>query len=352
MGGNELSSKEKVMRLLNHEEVDYIPCFSGMGNIVVDGLNKYGLKFNEVHQDARKMAMAAKATPELFGYDCAIVPFDFNVTPEVLGSKVQYYKTEDILYPSVPEKHIKSLDDIKIPSNLETAGRFPLVMEAIRILKKEIGEEVPIGSWVMGPFTLAGQITELNKLLKDSFKKPNEVIQFLTPLRDLLIAEAKLYKKAGADFITVREMGTPVDLLSPRMWKSMIQPFMIKMREEIGSPVILHICGKTNEIVHFMHECRYDAVSVEHQNDVTMSRQKIGPPPKNLLFGNLETFKVMVQGTPDDVAKMVREAIDGGVDAVWPGCDFWPGTPAENMRAMVQTTREYGNQKKKEGRKW
>jgi len=352
MGGNGLSSKEKVMRLLKHEEVDYIPCFSGMGNIVVDGLNKYGLKFNEVHQDAKKMAMAAKATPELFGYDCAIVPFDFNVTPEVLGSKVQYYKTEDILYPSVPEKHIKSLDDIKIPSNLETAGRFPAVMEAIRILKKEIGEEVPIGSWVMGPFTLAGQTTDLNKLLKDSFKKPNEVIQFLTPLRDLLIAEAKLYKKAGADFITVREMGTPVDLLSPRMWKSMIQPFMIKMREEIGSPVILHICGKTNEIVHFMHECGYDAVSVEHQNDVTMSRQKIGPPPKNLLFGNLETFKVMVQGTPDDVAKIVREAIDGGVDAVWPGCDFWPGTPAENMRAMVQTTREYGNQKKKEGRKW
>ncbi len=349
MGGNGLSSKEKVLNLLKHEEVDYIPCFSGMGNIVMDGLKKYGLHFNEVHQDAQKMAYAAKATPELFGYDCAIVPFDFNVAAEVLGSKVQYYTTEDILYPSIPEKIIKSFEDIKLPSDPENAGRFPIVMEAIRILKKEIGDKVAVGSWVLGPFTLAGQVTDLNKLLKDTFKKPNEVVQFLTPLRDLLIAEAKLYQKAGADFITVREMGTPVDLLSPRVWKSMIQPFMIKMREEIGSPVVLHICGKTNEIIHFMHECGYDAVSVEHQNDVAMSRQKIGPPPKNLLFGNLNTFKVMVQGSPEDVAQEVKAAIDGGVDAIWPGCDIWPGTPAENMKAMVETTREYGSKKKKGG---
>jgi [methyl-Co(III) methanol-specific corrinoid protein]:coenzyme M methyltransferase len=97
-----------------------------------------------------------------------------------------------------------------------------------------------------------------------------------------------------------------------------------------------------------MHECGYDAVSVEHQNDVAMSRQKIGPPPKNLLFGNLETYKVMVQGTAEDVAKMVMTAIDGGVDAVWPGCDIWPGTPTENIKAMVNTTREYGSKKKKE----
>lgn len=348
MSENGLSSKEKVLKLLRHEQVDYIPCFSGMGNIVMDGLKKYGLQFNEVHQDAKKMAFAAKATPELFGFDCAIVPFDFNIAAEALGSKVEYYKTEDILYPSIPEKHIKSVEDIKMPSDLENAGRFPVVMEAIRILKREIGDKVAIGSWVLGPFTLAGQVTDLTQLLKDTFKKPDEVVRFLTPLRDLLIAEAKLYQKAGADFITVREMGTPVDLLSPRVWKSMIQPFMIKMKEEIGSPIVLHICGKTNQIVHFMHECGYDAVSVEHQNDVAMSRQKIGPPPKNLLFGNLETFKVMVQGTPEDVAKLVIAAIAGGVDAIWPGCDIWPGTPAENMKAMVETTREYGSKKKKE----
>lgn len=348
MSENGLSSKEKVLKLLRHEQVDYIPCFSGMGNIVMDGLKKYGLQFNEVHQDAKKMAFAAKSTPELFGFDCAIVPFDFNIAAEALGSKVEYYQTEDILYPSIPEKHIKSVEDIKMPSDLERAGRFPVVMEAIRIMKREIGDKVAIGSWVLGPFTLAGQVTDLTQLLKDTFKKPDEVVRFLTPLRDLLIAEAKLYQKAGADFITVREMGTPVDLLSPRVWKSMIQPFMIKMKEEIGSPIVLHICGKTNQIVHFMHECGFDAVSVEHQNDVAMSRQKIGPPPKNLLFGNLETFKVMVQGTPEDVAKLVITAIDGGVDAIWPGCDIWPGTPAENMKAMVETTREYGSKKKKE----
>jgi [methyl-Co(III) methanol-specific corrinoid protein]:coenzyme M methyltransferase len=38
----------------------------------------------------------------------------------------------------------------------------------------------------------------------------------------------------------------------------------------------------------------------------------------------------------------IKTNIDGGVDAVWPGCDLWPDIKEENMRAIVKTAREYG----------
>jgi [methyl-Co(III) methanol-specific corrinoid protein]:coenzyme M methyltransferase len=38
----------------------------------------------------------------------------------------------------------------------------------------------------------------------------------------------------------------------------------------------------------------------------------------------------------------IKVNIDGGVDAIWPGCDLWPDIKEENMRAIVKTAREYG----------
>ncbi|NIN68379.1 MAG: methyltransferase, partial [Anaerolineae bacterium] len=65
--------------------------------------------------------------------------------------------------------------EIRVPENLEGAGRVPVVTEAIRLLKEDLGDQIAVGVCVLGPFTLAGQIVELDNLLKMSFKKPNLV---------------------------------------------------------------------------------------------------------------------------------------------------------------------------------
>ena len=83
-----LSLREGVLKFFKKEKIDYIPLFSGMGNITIHGLEKYGWKFPEIHTDARKMANMAASSFQLFGFPCAVVPFDMGVEAEVLGSKV------------------------------------------------------------------------------------------------------------------------------------------------------------------------------------------------------------------------------------------------------------------------
>jgi len=338
-----LNPRERVLKLFRRETIDTIPVFSGMGNITIHGLAKYGWRFPEVHTDARKMASMAASTFQLFGFECAVVPFDMGVEAEVLGSKINYYAHQaEILYPTVTEHPAEKVEDleVRVPSDLARSGRIPLVTEAIRILKEEIGDQVVIGSYVLGPYTLAGQLVDLSNLAKAAFKKPAMVSTLLDRLAGVLIQIIKIYRAAGADYISVREMGAGPDILSPRIFESLVRPHLKRIFDEIESPNVLHICGDTNTIVDQMALCGADALSIEKKNDVAETRKKLGSGA--LIFGELDAYGVLVQGRPDDVERAVKEAIDRGVDAIWPGCDIWPTVPKENMEALMKAARRYG----------
>ena len=338
-----LNSRERVLKLFSKEKTDYIPIFSGMGNVTVHGLEKYGWKFPEIHTDARKMANMAASTYQLFGFESVVVPFDMGVEAEALGSKVNYYAhATDILYPTISEHPAEKVEDLnlQVPSDLAKAGRIPVVTEALRILKKEVGDKVAVGSWVLGPYTLAGQLLDLSQLAKAAFKKKDLVSKVLDQLAGVLIQIIKIYRAAGADYITVREMGAGPDILSPRMFESLVRPPLKKIFDGIESPKVLHICGDTNAIVDQMVLCGADAISVEKKNNVVEARKKLGPDV--MIFGELDAYGVLSMGKPDDVDKAVKEAIDRGVNAVWPGCDLWPVVPKENMEALMAAARKYG----------
>jgi [methyl-Co(III) methanol-specific corrinoid protein]:coenzyme M methyltransferase len=342
MSVSAMSSKERVMKLFKGEEVDRVPCFSGMGNVTTTGLDQLGYKFAQVHLDAKQMAETAVTTPKLFGFDSCVLPFDLCVEAEALGAVINTYPhSEDLLYPTIKEKVITSPDEMEItvPGDLLQRGRIPLMLEAIGIAKKEVGDEVPVGSYLLGPFTLAGQIMELNDLLKLSFKKPDKVNNLLDQLAGVIIAIAAEYEKAGIDYLTVREMGATSDVLSPRVFKNLIFPHLRNIFEKIKVPSVIHICGKTNDIVVPMMESGVNAISVDQKNDIVETRKKLGN--EALVFGNYDPYNVLVAGTPELVKETMIKCIDDGVSAVWPGCDIWPTVPLENFKTMIETVRDY-----------
>ncbi len=337
-----ISSRERVLRLFDGKEVDRPPCFSGMGNITTAGLKSLDYKFATVHLDSNRMAQAAATTYKYFGFECGVVPFDLCVEAEALGCEINVYAhSEDILYPTIRKKVIHSEEEMEltIPEGLNKRGRIPLVCEAIRLLKKDIGDDVAVGSYVLGPFTLAGQIMELNDLLKLSFKKPDKVGRLLDILTEVIIIVAKEYEEAGVDYITVREMGATSDVLSPRVFKSLILPYLKRIFEKITVPSVIHICGKTNDIAPFMVESGARAISVDQKNDVAETRKKLGNGV--LIFGNYDPYNVLVAGTPETVRDTIKRCMDDGVSAVWPGCDIWPTVPEENFKAMMDTVQNY-----------
>ena len=337
-----MNARERVLKMFAGEAVDRPPCFSGMGNVTTEGLKSIGAKFAASHLDAKLMAASAASSFKLYGFESGVVPFDLCIEAEALGCEINVYAhSEDLLYPTIKKKliHNEGELDISIPQGLTGRGRIPLMVEAIRLIKKDIGAEAAIGTYVLGPFTLAGQIMELNDLLKLSFKKPDKIGKLLDLLADAVIQVAGVYEQAGADYITVREMGATSDVLSPRVFKSLILPYLTKIFAKLTVPSVLHICGKTNDIVPFMAESGAKAISVDQKNDVAESRKKLGP--KALVFGNYDPYNVLVTGSQDLIRQTMRKCMDDGVSAVWPGCDIWPTVPPDNMKAMMDEVRNY-----------
>lgn len=331
---NKLTSRERVLKFLSGEVVDRPPIFSGMGNVIKPVLDKYRIVFSRVHRDADLMAKAASGMYREFGFECAVVPFDLGIEAEVLGAKMNFYdEVEGLLYPTIKEKAVKDINDIIVPEDLEHAGRIPVVTGAIKALRRELGDEVAIGTYILGPFTLAGQVKELDALFEDSFLEPEKVSKMLAKLSEFIIKVFKIYRDAGADYFTLREMGGTSDVMSPKSFKSLIKPHLIRIHSEMPRPSILHICGDTNSIITDMAECGADAISVDQKNCMADTRQKLGP--KAIILGNFDPIKVLHKGEVKNVGPSVIESLKGGASAVWPGCDLWPEVPRENMEAFM-----------------
>ena len=143
--------------------------------VVMPGILKAGVNFASIHTDAERMARSALWSSKLMGFDCAVVPYDMTMESEAMGNTISLYQdSEDILYPTIPEKMWQTIDEVVIPDNITELGRLPLIPKAIEVIKKE-APELPIGCWQLGPFTQAGQILELDMILKGVFKQSHRL---------------------------------------------------------------------------------------------------------------------------------------------------------------------------------
>ena len=103
------------------------------------------------------MAASAIKTAEMFGFDGIVVPYDMCTIPEAMGLEIDLYRdSQEILYPTVLNKW-KTVEEVVVPNDVLQKGRMPAVSEAIRLIKGRAGE-VALGSWTLGPFTLAGRL--------------------------------------------------------------------------------------------------------------------------------------------------------------------------------------------------
>ena len=75
------------------------------------------------------------------------------------------------------------------------------------MLKEDIGNEVVIGAWMPGPFTLMTLLVEPVKLFLEMKREPEIVRTALKQLSSLLSKVGHAYRNAGADFLTVHDMG-------------------------------------------------------------------------------------------------------------------------------------------------
>ncbi|GAB4505734.1 MAG: MtaA/CmuA family methyltransferase [Anaerolineales bacterium] len=347
------NQRENVLALFRGQKPVSSPCFSGLINVTAPGLESEGLCFSETHRNAAKMARAAASTYRLSGFGSAVVPLDLCVEAEALGAKVDFRDaSEAVEFPRVAEFLYKSVEEFttKTQSHGDTNelksslgdlavknGRVSLVCEAIKLLKEDVGEEIVAAAWIPGPFTLLSLLVETGALYLALRKAPDTVHAALEALAQVLARVGDAYHAAGADFLTVHEMGGSPGALGPRLFDAIVLPHLQALLSALPRPVVLSACGRTNGTMTLLAASRADALSVDQTNDLAASRKEVA---EALLFGNLDPVGLLSQGTPAEIREAVQSVVRSGADAVWPGCDLYPYVPVENLRALVEASQK------------
>lgn len=330
-----MSSRNQILGLLHGDRSTSPPTFGALSTIIAPALDARGLAFHEIHRDPVKMVAAAASAYELYGLPSATLPSDLVLEAEAMGARVDFRDDMPIpMWPIVPEPLFDSPAEIVIPpGDFTRRGRIPLVLDALRRLKQRVGNEIVVGAWIAGPFTVANYLVDYQSLMPAVRMSPDQVAHALDVITEALLGVVAAYQQAGADFVTIHEMGGSPGVLGPRVFGDLVLGRLQTLIHAISAPTILSVCGNTNQAMELLAESGATALAVEHTNNLTRSRQLIGD--RMLLFGNLDPVGLIANGTVEQVRAGKQAAIQAGVDAVMPGCDLYLETPEENMRELV-----------------
>lgn len=328
--------REKILGLFSGKRQVSPPVFSGLIHVTTEGLENEGLAFHEVHKDAQKMAQAAAGTFRLTGMPSAALPLDLCAPAEALGAELNYYPDGEPRFPQVGKVLIESAKEItkEFTKNMQVLKqpRISTTCEAISLVKGDIGKEAVISGMIPGPYTLLLYICNPRNLFGEMKKQPQVVIDALFHLSAFLSQIGIAYRNAGADFITIHDMGGSPAFIGPAKYEQFVLPAEKLLIQNLPGPRVLSVCGNVTGSLHLLADTGADAISLDQTVDLAAARSAL----KNMLFfGNLDPVEVLFRGDEARIREAVIGAKEAGVDAVWPGCDLVIQTPLKNIRAMT-----------------
>ena len=332
-----MSSRQAILDLLSGKKLDSQPAFSGLIHITAEGLQSEGLTLNEAHHHPERMAKASASTFRLAGIPSAALPLDLCAPAEALGATLNYYAQSGNQFPQ-PVKPLFGSTKYLNQAYFESAdfvnrGRIPVICEAIRLLKEDAGDEVVISGVIPGPYTLLLYLIDPGGLFAEMKREPKAVQDALFHLSSFLSKVGNAYRDAGADFITIHDMGGSPGFIGPAKYEQFAFPAEKLLIAELPSPQVLSVCGNTNKSIMLLAQTGADAISVDQLNDLAASRTILND---TLLFGNIDPVATLWQGDETEITEAVRRARETGVDAVWPGCDLVLQTSIEHIQVWLR----------------
>lgn len=329
--------KELIFKVLRHEKTDEIPWvpFAGVHAGKLKGYNA-----EEILKDSDKLVESLLEVKKLYLPDGMPVVFDLQIEAEILGCELLWAKNNP---PSV--KTHPYADTNELPCNCliptEESGRMPVILDAMRKVKAEIGDDVALYGLICGPFTLASHLRGSN-IFMDMMRNPEYVKELVGFCAQVACKMSDMFIEAGMDVIAV--VDPLVSQISPKHIEKMLSESFTAVFDYIrakGAYSSFFVCGNATNQIEVMCKMNPDGISVDE--NVNLPKAKEVTDRYNITIGgNIPLTTTMLHGTQEDNMKGVIDLIDS-VDhhnfIVSPGCDMPYDTPIENTIAAAQAAK-------------
>lgn len=333
-----MTSRQRVIAALNRQPVDRTPACNPTSVATVELMDLVEANFPDANRDPEKMARLAATGYTELGFDTIMPVFTIIQESSALGCKIQWESKDNWPTVKMKEPIWSEPSDIKIPSNLLTHRDTKCVLDAIKLLRKEFGDDVAIIGKTMGPWSLGYHCFGVEKFLLMSLDDPGKTMLCLEKMKEATIQFGLAQIEAGADALTLPDHATG-DLVSGDYYKRFLRDMHIEFAQELDIPIILHICGKTVDRMEYIAQTGMAAFHYDSKNDPDESMDIV--KERISLVGNINNPETLFAKGPDEVRAEVWRNLDAGVQLVGPECAIPLQTSIENLKAIPEALRSW-----------
>ncbi len=328
-----MTPKERFLAALSREKLDRPAVGCVTQSVTVDQMDAVGVHWPEAHSDANMMAALGAAGAKVFGFENARIPFCLTVEAEALGAVVDLGKVDRT--PMVKKHPFESDSEPTFDKDFINKGRAKTVIEATKLLKKQVGDELAIVVGTTGPVTIAGHMVSTENLLLMMITEPETVHKFIKVAAEMEKMYIQALVEAGADVIAMSDPSASTDMMSAEMFDEFAKPYIKTCWEGAGNAKkILHICGNTTILLDHMIDTGADGLSIEEKVDPAEAVKIVNG--RAALVGNMGVVRPLLQGTPEECREHALKIKEAGFNVVAPGCGLAARVPKANIEAMVK----------------
>jgi [methyl-Co(III) methanol-specific corrinoid protein]:coenzyme M methyltransferase len=338
-----MSARDRVLAALAGKPIDRPAAVSPTSIATVELMDRVSASFPEAHRDARLMARLAETARTEVGFDTIMPVFSVVQESAALGCRVEWGTQSN--WPTCVGTLARSADEIRIPPDVLARPDTQCVLDCIRELKSRWTDEVAIVGKTMGPWTLGYHVFGTQNFLLMTIDRPDEVKRSLDVLKELTVQFGVAQIEAGADVLTLPDHATG-DLVRAAYYRDYLQDLHAELCDRIPCPLILHICGATEDRMPYVRETGFDAFHFDSKNDVHRSLALM--QGKCRLVGNINNPRTLFTGTVAEVQKETLAVLDAGLTMVGPECALPLACPLENLRAIPETIIEWSRRRSNE----
>ncbi|NOZ24356.1 MAG: hypothetical protein GXP25_25035 [Planctomycetes bacterium] len=321
-----------------------VPIFAASEEFDVKWYNKG--TYNEIISDADTMAACWTAAAKEFDYDVVWLQIDDCIEFEPLGVGCVgegniLRATKDYL-PAARE----TLDGLKIP-DMQSDGRLPIKMAALRKLRDEFGDTACICGSLAAPYSSCGLLYGLDEAMMLMFSDVDLLRDTCDFFVEMGAAYAKAQYDAGAHAVWLGDCNAMSNLISLEQYTNFaFDPCkrLVSRMKDIGLIVFIHNSEDKPPYIAKAAELGLDIIGVGPYIDIGEAKKTA---PNMTISGNLDPVNVLQNGTVEDVKKeaerIVTTAREGNRFIFSSGEMVPRDTPEENMRAMIEVGRKLGS---------
>jgi len=278
------------------------------------------------------IALAAE-TPQAAA---ALTMMDLSVEAEAFGTPIKFSEEEN---PTVSGAVVDDPTEIeKLPIPKVGDARTAENLLAAELCAEKITDRPTLGG-LIGPFSLAGRLAEMNKIMLWAAMDSAATHALLEKATVFLIDYAQAFKAAGCHGLIMAEPAA--GLISPKMSKEFSANYIKRIVDAVQDEsftFVLHNCGKTEKMVDVMLSTGASALHVGNAIDIC---NVLAQTPQNVpVMGNLDPAGLFRLGTPEAVYEAATALLDRTREfpnfVLSSGCDIPPGTSLENVRVFFQ----------------